>query len=112
MYVIKVISFMSHINYIYIDLIFSHHQKTIICDAAHPEDDSKRRLVAYLGGLDVTQGRYDTPAHPLFSTLNTFHNKDFYQCCIEANVESGPRQPWHDIHCKVCVHVYTHVQVI
>lgn len=47
-------------------------------------------------------GRYDTPEHPLFSSLQTTHQKDFYQPCeptVKPNI--GPRMPWHDIHVKL-----------
>mmetsp|Transcript_27391 Transcript_27391/g.76542 ORF Transcript_27391/g.76542 Transcript_27391/m.76542 type:complete len:576 (+) Transcript_27391:41-1768(+) len=80
------------------EVIMSHHQKTIICD----EDVAgKRSVVAYVGGLDVTCGRFDTPKHPLFSSLSTLHKGDFYQTTCAVKVETGPRQPWHDIHCKL-----------
>mmetsp|Transcript_11188 Transcript_11188/g.28203 ORF Transcript_11188/g.28203 Transcript_11188/m.28203 type:complete len:665 (-) Transcript_11188:168-2162(-) len=82
-------------------MYFTHHQKSVICDAAHP--DGTRRAVAYMGGLDLTAGRWDTPAHNLFKTLETAHKEDFYQnCCLPAVSSSvGPREPWHDIHCRV-----------
>ena len=57
------------------------------------------RVVAFVGGLDLTDGRYDTPQHPLFSTLLSKHAApDFYQNCVSVRGEAGPRQPWHDIH--------------
>lgn len=40
----------------------------------------------------VSDGRYDTPHHPLFRSLNEEHSGDFYQPCepgIKHNV--GPR---------------------
>ncbi len=36
-------------------------------------DDPRPTLTAFVGGLDLTDGRYDTPDHPLFSSLNTMH---------------------------------------
>ena len=36
---------------------YTHHQKSVICDAAGPS--YLRRLVAFVGGLDLTGGRYD-----------------------------------------------------
>lgn len=33
---------------------YTHHQKTVICDAAFEEDESLRRVVAFIGGLDIT----------------------------------------------------------
>ena len=80
---------------------YSHHQKCIIVDADHPKDPERRSIVAYIGGLDLAKGRYDTPDHPLFSTIKTAHKGDFYQNCVKVSDKMGPRQPWHDIHCKV-----------
>ena len=82
---------------------YTHHQKTIICDTEDKStDDGRRRLIAYVGGLDLTGGRYDTPEHEIFSTLKTDHAGDFYnQNVPDSNVTSGPREPWHDIHSKV-----------
>ena len=84
--------------------MYTHHQKTVICDAVSndKEDCDKRQIIAFVGGLDITDGRYDTPEFPLFSTLNTVHQGDFYNnITIGSTPESGPRQPWHDIHAKV-----------
>ena len=84
----------------FVSTCYTHHQKTIIADA--PAENGKRRLVAFLGGLDITDGRYDTPDFPLFKTLRTFHAGDFYsKCFVDADSEVGPRQPWHDIHARV-----------
>ena len=103
-----------HINATFVSTSYSHHQKTIICDApalactrtrkfstASPEQNP-RRFVAFLGGLDITDGRWDTPKHELFSTLNDEHKDDFYQK-FAPGVEKrhGPREPWHDIHSKL-----------
>ncbi|CAL4979795.1 unnamed protein product [Urochloa decumbens] len=83
---------------------FSHHQKSVIVDVAGGNGDSgRRRIAAFVGGLDLTKGRYDTPEHSLFRTLNTAHSNDFYQGNIPgADIAAGgPRDPWHDIHCKI-----------
>ena len=40
---------------------YSHHQKSIICDSPNPNDPSRMRLIAFVGGLDLTDGRWDTP---------------------------------------------------
>lgn len=79
---------------------YTHHQKTIICDDPLT-DEEKPRILAYLGGLDVTNGRWDTPEHDLFRTLKDLHSGDFYNNCVTTTPECGPRQPWHDIHCKL-----------
>ena len=81
--------------------IYSHHQKTVICDA-NDEDSGLRRVVAFIGGLDITDGRYDNCEFQLFKTINTLHNGDFYsKCVVGATAETGPREPWHDNHAKV-----------
>ncbi|CAL4991348.1 unnamed protein product [Urochloa decumbens] len=88
-------------------LTFSHHQKSVIVDVAGggaAGGDRRRRIAAFVGGLDLTNGRYDTQEHSLFRTLNTAHSNDFYQGNLPgANDVStgGPREPWHDIHCKI-----------
>ena len=56
---------------------YTHHQKTVICDAAFEEDEGMRRIVAFIGGLDITDGRYDSPEFPLFRTIKTVHEGDF-----------------------------------
>lgn len=75
----------------------------VITDAPNPiAPSAKRILVAYVGGLDLTSGRYDTPNHSLFVTLKTAHQSDFYNGCLpDATSECGPREPWHDIHSKI-----------
>jgi len=81
---------------------YTHHQKTVICDAPFEEDESLKRVIAFIGGLDITNGRYDTPEYHLFKTIKTHHQGDFYQNCAKGVTEAtGPRQPWHDIHAKV-----------
>ncbi|KAF2357653.1 Phospholipase D-like domain [Trinorchestia longiramus] len=83
-------------------LCYSHHQKTIITDVANKNGSQfDRHFVAFLGGLDLTSGRYDTPEHKLFSTLSEEHKEDFYNNVVKSSVENGPRQPWHDIHCQI-----------
>lgn len=39
---------------------------------------NRRKIVSFVGGLDVCNGRFDTPKHPLFRTLKTFHKDDFH----------------------------------
>eukprot|EP01056_Protomagalhaensia_sp_Gyna25_P001556 Protomagalhaensia_sp_Gyna_25__1555@NODE_17_length_8134_cov_42_750093_g11_i0_p1_GENE_NODE_17_length_8134_cov_42_750093_g11_i0NODE_17_length_8134_cov_42_750093_g11_i0_p1_ORF_typecomplete_len841_score109_62PLDc_2/PF13091_6/0_73PLDc_2/PF13091_6/2_7e19PLDc/PF00614_22/3_2e03PLDc/PF00614_22/3_8e03PLDc/PF00614_22/1_3e07PLDc/PF00614_22/8_3e07PLD_C/PF12357_8/1_1e14_NODE_17_length_8134_cov_42_750093_g11_i010003522 len=82
---------------------FTHHQKIVLCDMENPlAPGGKRILCAYVGGLDLTTGRYDTARHELFSTLKTCHHEDFYNgCLLEVPPELGPREPWHDIHSRV-----------
>ena len=105
----------------FVSTCYTHHQKTVVVDAALPDSDL-RRLVAFVGGLDLTDGRFDTPEFPLFSSLQTLHKGDFYQvgggrraspypcgvssgllqnCTPGATADCGPREPWHDIHARV-----------
>ena len=103
-------------------LLYTHHQKTIVVD-----DPNTHQMVAFVGGLDLTQviiltelcfarwsptaqntvfshiqGRYDSPEFPIFRTLRTFHKGDFRNKCYPGvTEESGPREPWHDIHSQV-----------
>ena len=57
---------------------YTHHQKTVICDAAMEDDTGLRRVVAFIGGLDITDGRYDNPTFPLWFTIPTLHSDDFW----------------------------------
>ncbi|XP_012835490.1 PREDICTED: phospholipase D gamma 1-like [Erythranthe guttata] len=56
--------------------IYTHHQKSVIVDVA--AGDYGRSIVAFVGGLDLCKGRYDTPHHPIFSTLETVHKDDYH----------------------------------
>ncbi len=38
--------------------------------------------MAFIGGIDLCDGRFDTHDHPIFRTLQLEHKKDFYQDCI------------------------------
>lgn len=40
--------------------------------------NNKRKIVAFVGGLDLCDGRYDTPAHPLFKSQETVHKDDYH----------------------------------
>ncbi|XP_061341037.1 phospholipase D alpha 1-like [Gastrolobium bilobum] len=85
-----------------VSTLFTHHQKTIVVDS-QVEGSKKRKVISFVGGIDLCDGRYDTQEHPLFSTLNTFHHDDFHQPNFTgASIKKGgPREPWHDIHCKL-----------
>ena len=60
--------------------VFTHHQKTVVVDAEMTGSD-KRRLVGFIGGVDLTDGRFDTPEFPLFRYQETHgcEGEDFYQ---------------------------------
>ncbi|GAB0491525.1 hypothetical protein MMPV_002779 [Pyropia vietnamensis] len=83
--------------------MFTHHQKTIICDAESDCGGDKRRLISFVGGLDLTNGRFDTPTHSLFRTLASTHRPpDFHQACVPVSATKGPREPWHDQAGQIC----------
>ena len=80
-------------------VMFTHHQKVIVCDVAR---DGGREPLAFVGGIDLTDGRWDNHLHPLFRTLETDHKNDAYNKCFQVDVaKHGPRQPWRDIHSSV-----------
>lgn len=56
--------------------IYTHHQKSVIVDA--DAGQNRRRIMAFVGGLDLCKGRYDTQKHPIFSTLQTVHSDDYH----------------------------------
>jgi len=80
--------------------IWTHHQKSVILDAELP-GHKKRQVVAFVGGLDLTDGRWDTPKHSLYRTLSREHANDFHIPWANVPHDLGPREPWHDIHSKV-----------
>jgi hypothetical protein len=54
---------------------------------AHVQPQSPaRRVIAFVGGLDLTSGRYDTPEHRLYGTTGPggIHEDDFHQRCIDG----------------------------
>lgn len=81
------------------ETIYTHHQKTVIVDA--DAGDNRRKIVAFLGGLDLCDGRYDSPQHPIFKTLQTVHADDFHNPTFAGSLAGCPREPWHDLHCKI-----------
>ncbi|XP_076913644.1 phospholipase D gamma 1-like [Bidens hawaiensis] len=79
--------------------IYTHHQKTVIVDA--DAGNYRRRIMAFVGGLDLCVGRYDTPSHPIFSTLQTLHKDDYHQPNYTGPTTGCPREPWHDLHSRI-----------
>eukprot|EP00268_Persea_americana_P012980 TRINITY_DN1560_c0_g1_i1.p1 TRINITY_DN1560_c0_g1~~TRINITY_DN1560_c0_g1_i1.p1 ORF type:complete len:814 (-),score=152.58 TRINITY_DN1560_c0_g1_i1:429-2870(-) len=87
-----------------ISTMFTHHQKIVVVDSEMPNKRSqKRRIVSFVGGIDLCDGRYDTQFHSLFRTLDTAHHTDFHQPNFLGSsiTKGGPREPWHDIHCRL-----------
>lgn len=86
-----------------VSTMFTHHQKTVVVDSESPGGIQKRRIVSFVGGIDLCDGRYDTRTHSLFRTLDTVHHEDFHQPNFPGSSikKGGPREPWHDIHCRL-----------
>lgn len=78
--------------------LFTHHQKCVLVDTQ--AWGNKRKITAFMGGLDVCDGRYDTPEHRLFKDLDTIFQNDYHNLTFPASAK-GPRQPWHDLHCRI-----------
>ncbi|OEL26340.1 Phospholipase D delta [Dichanthelium oligosanthes] len=78
--------------------LFTHHQKCVLVDTQ--AWGNKRKITAFIGGLDLCDGRYDTPEHRLFKDLDTVFQNDYHNPTFSAGAK-GPRQPWHDLHCKI-----------
>ncbi|KAG9144442.1 hypothetical protein Leryth_014488 [Lithospermum erythrorhizon] len=82
--------------------------RNVIVDSQAPGNN--RKISAFIGGLDLCDGRYDTPEHRLFRDLKTvfeedFHNPTFgvsaYLVLFSLAGVKCPRQPWHDLHCRI-----------
>lgn len=78
--------------------LFTHHQKCVIVDTQ--ASGNNRKITAFIGGLDLCDGRYDTPEHRLFRDLSTVFQDDYHNPTFSTGMR-GPRQPWHDLHCKI-----------
>lgn len=101
----------SYVQDLEVASMFTHHQKTVIVDCGSNRDarwwrgtkQNDVKIVSFVGGIDLCDGRYDTQDHPLFQTLNTTHYDDFHQPNFVGSSikKGGPREPWHDIHCRL-----------
>ncbi|XP_056170114.1 phospholipase D delta isoform X2 [Syzygium oleosum] len=79
--------------------MFTHHQKCVLVDTQ--ASGNNRKITAFVGGIDLCHGRYDTPEHRLFRDLHTeVFQDDFYNPTYPADMKA-PRQPWHDLHCRI-----------
>ncbi|SAL97159.1 hypothetical protein [Absidia glauca] len=86
--------------------LWAHHEKILVIDCR----------LAFIGGLDLCFGRYDTQAHDLTDyspggeCLEIFPGQDYSNPRIKDFIkvsqynkevidkQSAPRMPWHDIH--------------
>ncbi|XP_055833490.1 phospholipase D delta-like isoform X2 [Solanum dulcamara] len=78
--------------------LYTHHQKCVIVDTQ--ASGNNRKVTAFIGGLDLCDGRYDTPEHRLFRDLDTVFKDDYHNPTFSVGTKA-PRQPWHDLHCKI-----------
>ncbi|CAH9143138.1 unnamed protein product [Cuscuta epithymum] len=78
--------------------VFTHHQKCVIVDTQ--AGGNNRKITAFLGGLDLCDGRYDTPEHRLSHDLGTAFENDIHQPTFPQGTKA-PREPWHDLHCRI-----------
>ncbi|KAK4583820.1 hypothetical protein RGQ29_021800 [Quercus rubra] len=78
--------------------LFTHHQKCVLVDTQ--SSGNYRKITAFLGGIDLCNGRYDTPEHRLFRDLNTVFENDYHNPTFPAGTKA-PRQPRHDLQCRV-----------
>ena len=89
-------------------ILWSHHEKLVIID----------QKIAFVGGLDLCWGRYDTNKHPIVEEENKSHKyyypgsdyanerevdlhdvDKFYE--EQLNRNEKPRMAWHDVHTMV-----------
>ncbi|KAL1542861.1 phospholipase D [Salvia divinorum] len=78
--------------------IYTHHQKCVIVDTQ--DHGNNRKITTFIGGLDLCDGRYDTPEHRLYRDLKTVFRGDYHNPTFGTGTKA-PRQPWHDLHCKI-----------
>ncbi|KAH7851166.1 hypothetical protein Vadar_008065 [Vaccinium darrowii] len=88
----------SYIKQQIVGTVFTHHQKCVLVDTQ--ASGNNRRITAFLGGLDLCRGRYDTSEHRLFRDLDTVFRDDYRNPTFPAGTRA-PRQPWHDLHCRI-----------
>jgi len=72
-------------------LFWSHHEKVVVVD----------QCVAFVGGMDLVEGRYDDAEHRLTGDAALFPDDDYYQpnAPHSKKVDRAeiPRMPWHDV---------------
>ncbi|XVE82422.1 hypothetical protein DITRI_Ditri16bG0003500 [Diplodiscus trichospermus] len=78
--------------------MFTHHQKCVLVDTQAAGNN--RKITAFVGGIDLCDGRYDTPEHRILCDLETIFKDDFHNPTFSVGTKA-PRQPWHDLHSKI-----------
>eukprot|EP00026_Physarum_polycephalum_P002080 Phypoly_transcript_02084.p1 GENE.Phypoly_transcript_02084~~Phypoly_transcript_02084.p1 ORF type:complete len:505 (+),score=78.42 Phypoly_transcript_02084:585-2099(+) len=73
--------------------IWSHHQKFVVID----------RQLAYIGGLDLTYNRWDTPEHKVVEEESIIPDNDYYHSGFAWKTDRllHPRMGWHDVQLSV-----------
>lgn len=84
-------------------LYWAHHEKIVAID----------QRVAFIGGIDLCYGRYDTEQHSTVDFDNIWNGIDYYNPIVKDfhNIHNHenplvdrtkiPRLPWHDLQCMV-----------
>lgn len=67
--------------------VFTHHQKCVIVDTQAAGNN--RKITSFIGGLDLCDGRYDTPEHRLFRDLDTVFSEDFHNPTFPVSCQSN-----------------------
>ena len=49
---------------------------------------NNRKITAFIGGLDLCDGRYDTPEHRLFRDLDTVFQDDYHNPTFSVGIGS------------------------
>ncbi|RHY29394.1 hypothetical protein DYB32_005171 [Aphanomyces invadans] len=93
-----------HPDFVLIPQFWSHHEKIVCID----------QTIAFVGGLDIALGRFDSPNHALTDVgATTWTGQDYSNPRLKDFVdvqhvhhelidrESVPRMPWHDVHCRL-----------
>lgn len=66
--------------------LFTHHQKCVLLDTQ--STGNNRKITAFIGGLDLCDGRYDTPEHRLFGDLETVFANDVHNPTFSVSLLS------------------------
>ncbi|GFP80141.1 phospholipase d delta [Phtheirospermum japonicum] len=75
--------------------LYTHHQKCVLVDTQ--DHGNNRRITAFMGGLDLCDGRYDTPEHRLFCDLDTVFKDDYHNPTFPIDRISWITSPSEDV---------------
>ena len=59
--------------------------------------------IAFVGGIDLSRGRWDTAQHPVVADPKVHVGVDFYnpEVAGERHYDRDLRMPWHDVHVSI-----------